>query len=82
MLRKSIASFSASNGIGQISQDDIKNFIISFPPLKEQEQIAQFLDSEISKIDKIIEKTKKQIKLIKEYKTILINQAVCGRIDL
>ncbi|EAL1085023.1 restriction endonuclease subunit S, partial [Campylobacter jejuni] len=67
MLRKSIASFSASNGIGQISQDDIKNFIISFPPLKEQEQIAQFLDSEISKIDKIIEKTKKQIKLIKEY---------------
>ncbi|EFB7008254.1 restriction endonuclease subunit S, partial [Campylobacter jejuni] len=63
MLRKSIASFSASNGIGQISQDDIKNFIISFPPLKEQEQIAQFLDSEISKIDKIIEKTKKQIKL-------------------
>ncbi|HEB7733196.1 TPA: restriction endonuclease subunit S, partial [Campylobacter jejuni] len=55
MLRKSIASFSASNGIGQISQDDIKNFIISFPPLKEQEQIAQFLDSEISKIDKIIE---------------------------
>ncbi|EAL1955404.1 restriction endonuclease subunit S, partial [Campylobacter jejuni] len=71
MLRKSIASFSASNGIGQISQDDIKNFIISFPPLKEQEQIAQFLDSEISKIDKIIEKTKKQIKLIKEYKTTL-----------
>ncbi|MEE6536931.1 restriction endonuclease subunit S [Campylobacter jejuni] len=42
-----------------MSQDDIKNFIISFPPLKEQEQIAQFLDSEISKIDKIIEKTKK-----------------------
>ncbi|EAI5615939.1 restriction endonuclease subunit S [Campylobacter jejuni] len=82
MLRKSIASFSASNGIGQISQDDIKNFIISFPPLKEQEQIAQFLDSEIPKIDKIIEKTKKQIKLIKEYKTTLINQAVCGRIDL
>ncbi|EAH6168499.1 restriction endonuclease subunit S [Campylobacter jejuni] len=82
MLRKSIASFSASNGIGQISQDDIKNFIISFPPLKEQEQIAQFLDSEISKIDKIIEKTKKQIKLIKEYKTTLINQAVCGRINL
>ncbi|EAI0008596.1 TPA: restriction endonuclease subunit S [Campylobacter jejuni] len=82
MLRKSIASFSASNGIGQISQDDIKNFIISFPPVKEQEQIAQFLDSEISKIDKIIEKTKKQIKLIKEYKTTLINQAVCGRIDL
>ncbi|EAI8275109.1 restriction endonuclease subunit S, partial [Campylobacter jejuni] len=27
------------------------------------------------------EKTEKQIKLIKEYKTTLINQAVCGRIN-
>ncbi|EGF1230010.1 restriction endonuclease subunit S [Campylobacter jejuni] len=82
MLRKSIASFSASNGIGQISQDDIKNFIISFPPLKEQEQIAKFLDEKCKKIDLLIEKTEKQIELIKEYKTTLINQAVCGRIDL
>ena len=82
MLRKSIASFSVSNGIGQISQEDIKNFIIPFPPLQEQKQIAQFLDSEISKIDSIIEKIKKQIELIKEYKSTLINQAVCGRINL
>ncbi|EMZ0585932.1 restriction endonuclease subunit S, partial [Campylobacter jejuni] len=43
---------------------------------------AQFLDSEISKIDAIIEKIKKQIELIKEYKITLINQAVCGRINL
>lgn len=82
MLRKSIASFSVSNGIGQISQEDIKNFIIPFPPLQEQKQIAEFLDSEISKIDSIIEKIKKQIELIKEYKSTLISQAVCGRIDL
>ena len=82
MLRKSIASFSVSNGIGQISQEDIKNFIIPFPPLQEQKQITQFLDSEISKIDSIIEKIKKQIELIKEYKNSLISQAVCGRIKL
>ncbi|EHF5078570.1 restriction endonuclease subunit S, partial [Campylobacter jejuni] len=60
----------------------IGNLKIPLPPLKEQEQIANFLDSEISKIDKIIEKTEKQIELIKEYKTTLINQAVCGRINL
>ena len=64
------------------SWDFIGNLKIPIPPLKEQEQIAQFLDSEISKIDKIIEKTKKQIKLIKEYKNTLINQAICGRINL
>lgn len=65
-----------------ITSSDFSNLKIPLPPLKEQEQIAQFLDSKISKIDKIIEKTKKQIKLIKEYKNTLINQAICGRIDL
>lgn len=68
--------------IVHIYASNLKDIKIPIPPLKEQEQIAQFLDSKISKIDKIIEKTKKQIELIKEYKTTLINQAVCGRIDL
>ncbi|HEB9336561.1 TPA: restriction endonuclease subunit S [Campylobacter coli] len=60
----------------------IGNLKIPLPPPKEQEQIAKFLDEKCEKIDLLIEKTKKQIKLIKEYKTTLINQAVCGRIDL
>ncbi|EAK3364368.1 restriction endonuclease subunit S [Campylobacter lari] len=68
--------------IVHIYASNLKDIKIPLPPLKEQKQIAQFLDSEISKIDQIIEKTKKQIELIKEYKTTLINQAVCGRINL
>lgn len=60
----------------------IGNLKIPLPPLQEQKQIAEFLDSEISKIDSIIEKIKKQIELIKEYKNSLINQAVCGRIGV
>ncbi|HDZ4930080.1 TPA: restriction endonuclease subunit S [Campylobacter jejuni] len=68
--------------IVHIYASNLKDIKIPLPPLKEQEQIANFLDSEISKIDKIIEKIKKQIELIKEYKTTLINQAVCGRINL
>ncbi|KPH50192.1 hypothetical protein HPU229336_04130 [Helicobacter pullorum] len=59
----------------------IGNLKIPLPPIEEQKQIAEFLDSEISKIDSIIEKIKKQIELIKEYKNSLINQAVCGRIE-
>ncbi|MCV3553246.1 restriction endonuclease subunit S [Campylobacter sp. CNRCH_2013_0898h] len=64
------------------SWEFIGNLKIPLPPLKEQEQIANFLDKKCEKIDLLIEKTEKQIKLIKEYKTTLINQAVCGRIDL
>ena len=82
MLKKSISSFIVSIGIGQISQDDIKNFKIPLPPLQEQKQIANFLDKKCEKINSVIEKTKKQIELIKEYKNTLINEAVCGRINL
>lgn len=82
MLKKSISSFIVSIGIGQISQDDIKNFKIPLPPLQEQKQIANFLDKKCEKINSAIEKTKKQIELVKEYKNTLINEAVCGRINL
>ncbi|MCV3356100.1 restriction endonuclease subunit S [Campylobacter sp. RKI_CA19_01122] len=71
----------ACNGSAQpnISIKEIGEFKIPLPPLKEQEQITNFLDEKCKKIDLLIEKTEKQIKLIKEYKTTLINQAVCGR---
>ena len=65
-----------------ITKSILKEVQCIIPPLQEQKQIAEFLDSEISKIDSIIGKIKKQIELIKEYKSTLINQAVCGRINL
>ncbi|HEB9352856.1 TPA: restriction endonuclease subunit S [Campylobacter coli] len=64
-----------------ITKSILKEVQCLIPPLKEQEQIAKFLDEKCEKIDLLIEKTKKQIKLIKEYKTALINQAVCGRVN-
>lgn len=81
LLRKSIANFSVSIGIGQISQEDIKNFVFPFPPLEEQKAIAEYLDTQIEKIDLAICKIKTQINLIKEYKTTLISEAVCGRVE-
>ena len=82
LLRKSIANFSVSIGIGQISQEDIKNFVFPFPPLEEQKAIAEYLDTQIEKIDLAICKIKTQINLIKEYKTTLISEAVCGRVGI
>ncbi|MCR8697524.1 restriction endonuclease subunit S [Campylobacter sp. LMG 7929] len=78
--KKELISMGSGGGQPNISQDIIKNLKIPLPPLKEQEQIANFLDEKCKKIDLLIEKTEKQIKLIKEYKTALINQAICGRI--
>lgn len=77
--------FAKENGLvtrASLSQELLGRLPVIIPPLKEQEQIANFLEEKCGKIDLLIEKTKKQIKLIKEYKTTLINQAVCGRMDL
>ncbi|MBZ7972713.1 restriction endonuclease subunit S [Campylobacter molothri] len=68
--------------IVHIYASNLKDIKIPIPPLKEQEQIANFLDEKCEKIDSLITKIKKQIELIKEYKTTLINEAVCGRMDL
>ncbi|MBZ7966989.1 restriction endonuclease subunit S [Campylobacter sp. RM9756] len=65
-----------------ITKSILKEVQCFIPPLKEQEQIANFLDEKCEKIDSLITKIKKQIELIKEYKTTLINEAVCGRMNL
>lgn len=78
--RQDLISMAYGGGQPNISQDIIKNFKIPLPPLQEQKQIANFLDKKCEKINSAIEKTKRQIKLIKEYKNTLINEAVCGRV--
>lgn len=60
----------------------IGNLKIPIPPLEEQKAIAEYLDTQIEKIDLAICKIKSQINLIKEYKTTLISEAVCGRIGV
>ncbi|EGN5706450.1 restriction endonuclease subunit S [Campylobacter upsaliensis] len=64
------------------SWEFIGNLKIPLPPLQEQKEIAEFLDSKVAQINSAIEKTKKQIELVKEYKNTFINEAVCGRINL
>ncbi|EKB9601212.1 restriction endonuclease subunit S [Campylobacter upsaliensis] len=67
--------------IKHLYQSDFHDLKIPLPPLQEQKQIANFLDEKCEKINSAIEKTKRQIELIKEYKNTLINEAVCGRIN-
>lgn len=77
--RQNIIDLGSGGGQPNISQEIIRNLKIPLPPLEEQKAIAEYLDKKLAKIDLAIEKTQNQINLIKEYKTSLISESVCGR---
>ncbi|EPM2325925.1 restriction endonuclease subunit S, partial [Campylobacter jejuni] len=64
-----------------ISKEDLLNLKIPLPPLKEQEQIANFLDEKCKKIANFIEKKEKLIMLLKEQKQALINETITKGLD-
>ena len=55
---------------------------LNLPPLKEQKQIASFLDCKTQQIDELIAAEHRKIELLKEYRQSLISEAVTGKIDV
>ena len=78
-LIKSFAKFA----IGQVSISitNLKEIPISYPPLIEQTQIANFLDRKTGRIDELIRIKERRIELLQEQRTALINQAVTKGLD-
>ena len=58
------------------------NIRVPFPPLPEQRAIADYLDRETAKIDRMMEKVEAAIEKLQEYRTALITAAVTGKIDV
>jgi type I restriction enzyme S subunit len=52
------------------------------PPITEQEQIADFVDSAVLKVDAMVMATRKAVDRLREYRTALISAAVTGKIDV
>lgn len=59
-----------------VAVTDVSNLSCLLPPLPEQQKIAEFLDEETGKIDKLITKKERLIELLKEKRTALISHAV------
>lgn len=75
---------SLSNGGGQpnLSQDDLKKLKVPIPGYEEQVAIADYLDQETAKIDRLCDTVNQTIGRLKEYRTALITQAVTGKIKV
>lgn len=67
--------------IVHLYQDTFVNFKYALPSLNEQHTIADFLDHETAKIDRLIEKQKQLIELLKEKRQAVISHAVTKGLD-
>jgi type I restriction enzyme S subunit len=72
----------ASDSMQNISQSAVRNLWVTVPPAPEQRVIADFLDRETLKIDRMVAKVEEAIERLQEYRTALITAAVTGKIDV
>ncbi|MBR6266084.1 MAG: restriction endonuclease subunit S [Bacteroidales bacterium] len=66
----------------ELSTRDLSLFKLFIPPLDEQTAIAKYLDEKTAQIDKIVEKSEKQIEQLIELRKTLIAQVVTGKIKV
>ena len=62
--------------------EDLYSFRVAVPPVGEQNQIADYLDSTVSRFDELIGEGVNGINLLLERRSALISAAVTGKIDV
>lgn len=76
-LQKSIGK--AKLKVVHISSTDIGNIYVALPSPTEQQEIADYLDSQCSQVEEAIADKQKQIETLEEYKKTLIYEYVTGK---
>lgn len=66
-------------GIKHLQRNDFLGCQYVYPSLKTQQEIADYLDVEVAKLDKQRELIKRKVELLKEYKEALIFEVVTGK---
>lgn len=65
-----------------LSLDDVKNYLVLLPPPDEQERLVNWIEQASSSVDARIRNTKREISLLREYRTRLIADVVTGKLDV
>lgn len=71
----------AKNMRSSFTETDFGRINAPVPPIKEQQQIVEYLNSKTATIDKAIEQKNAIIEKLEEYKKSIIYNAVTGKID-
>jgi type I restriction enzyme S subunit len=81
-LELTLRTIAPSATLSILSQGDIGDIFLGLPPLSEQRVIADYLDRETNRIDRMVRKVEDAIDRLQEYRTALITAAVTGKIDV
>lgn len=65
-----------------LGKHDVKNAVITLPPVEEQTTICRWITEECQPLDDAITRAEEEIKLIREYRDRLIADVVTGQIDV
>jgi type I restriction enzyme S subunit len=71
-----------TTGLRNLNRKILGNCVFDFPPLPEQTAIVEYLDAQTVRIDAAIAATRRQIELLREYRTRLIADVVTGKVDV
>ena len=63
----------------KINQNELSSIVVAIPPVKEQNQIAEYLKHKCRKVDKIIEQRGKIIETLQKYKKSIVYEMVTGK---
>lgn len=81
LIQKQIERDTSGGVVGTITQQKIKNYWGTLPPLEEQKVIANYLDSQSVQITSFIQTKQRFIELLKEQRQSIITNAVTKGID-
>ena len=74
-----VASMTGVAGLKRVSPTYVKNALITFPPIAEQERIAAYLDEKCTNINSLIFEKQALIDELEKYKRSLIYEVITGK---
>src|SRR5690606_10610158 len=80
--RPSLEALGQGSTFLELSRSKLRSFRVPHPPLPEQTAIVRFLDYMDRRIRRYLRVKQRLIKLLEEYKQVLIHQAVTGQMDV
>ena len=74
-----ISQYVNINTQGNIGKESLSKVKIIVPPIREQENIVEYLDKKCTEIDCIINNKKKQLEILEQHKRSLIYEYITGK---